>query len=167
MGYSSTIREAALHKLCAPFKPALASVAREFGINSDTLRRWRDAHKSQEVNLVNSMRQQDWSLEERFHAVIETNSMSEEELGEYCRRQGLHSNTLSLWRENCLNAIRKKTDDEGKIQTLSKELTSVKKDLRRKDRALAEASARLVLKKKASQLWGTDTEDEEEDEDDL
>jgi hypothetical protein len=37
----------------------------------------------------------------------------------------------------------------------------LEKEIHRKDKALAEASALLILKKKASILWGTDLEDEE------
>lgn len=165
MAYSATIREAALHKLCAPHKPSLSSVAREFGVGEKALRSWRDKRRqSLGGETLKRKRQQDWTLEERFQAVVETAHMDDEELGAFCRQHGLHSNTLALWRETCVNVIRKSSEDETEKEELKKQLKSVKRDLKRKDKALAEAAARLVLQKKAKALWG---EAEDEDEDDI
>jgi transposase-like protein len=113
--------------------------------------------------MVNkAVRQQDWSLEKRFQAVIETTNMNDEDLGAYCRRHGLHTNTLALWRENCLNALRKSVATDNEKAAIKAELKEVKRDLKRKDKALAEAAARLILQKKASELWGMEAENEED-----
>ncbi len=164
MAYSAAIREAALQKLCAPYKPSLSSVAREFGISPETLREWRKWRRPQMdgETVSKPKRQQDWSMEKRFQAVIETAGMSEEGLGTYCRRHGIHSNTLALWRENCLNAIRKSTRKDDEKAELKKKLKEANKELKRKDKALAEASALLLLQKKAKALWGTAPEDEDD-----
>ncbi len=156
MKYSPQVREAALRKLCAPHGPSLNSVARELGIAPGTLRKWRKfGHQKLEDRTVNQVREQDWSMEKRFEVVIETSSMSDEELGAYCRRQGLHVNTVALWREKCLNTIRNKDKTDREKATLKRELKETKKDLKRKEKALAEASARLILQKKAKELWGS------------
>ena len=99
-------------------------------------------------------RPQDWTAEEKFMAIMETAAMNEEELGSYCRRNGVTSEQLSLWKETCLASIRKgpKVDPERKI--LEKENKFLKRDLRRKEKALAETAALLVLKKKAAEIWG-------------
>lgn len=164
MAYSAATREAALQKLCAPYKPSLASVAREFGVSPGTLRSWRNwrQHKLEGDWVKKPKRQQDWSIEKRFQVVIETSSMSDDEVGAYCRRHGIHAETIALWRENCLNAIRKSDKDDGEKATLKQELKEVKRDLKRKDKALAEASARLILQKKAEAFWGTESGKEDE-----
>ena len=88
--------------------------------------------------------------------------MEDEELGAYCRRHGIHTHTLTLWRENCLNAMRKSVVADNEAAAIKAELKEVKRDLKRKEKALAEASARLFLQKKASELWGMEAEDEED-----
>lgn len=164
MAYSSDIREAALRKLSAHYRPTLNSVAREFGINPGTLRLWRDSGRRKQVGEMGNkaQRQQDWSLEKRFQALIETGHMNDDELGAYCRRHGIHANTLALWRENCMNAMRKNVALENELAETKAENRGLKRDARRKDKALAEASARLILQKKSEELWGMKAEDEDD-----
>jgi len=68
--------------------------------------------------------------------------MSEEEIGAYCRENGLYSFQLTAWKESFMSL---KTEDKNQ---------SLKQDIKRKDAALSEASALLILKKKASMIWG-------------
>lgn len=162
MAYSSELKEAALEKLSAHYRPSISSVAREFGISPRTLRSWKNwrKHRLGEEAVNKPKREQDWSLEKRFQVVVETTNMSEDELGAYCRRHGLHSTTIALWRENCLNTLRSKSEQDTEKQELKDELKAVKKDLKRKEKALAEASARLFLQKKMDDIWGNDPSDE-------
>ena len=107
-------------------------------------------------------RPQDWSAEEKFQAVMDSANLNEEELGAYCRRNGLHAEVLGIWRETCLTSIRKGPRVNPVEKALKMELKKVKRDLRRKDKALAEATALLILKKKAELIWGEEGEDEED-----
>ena len=164
MAYSSAIREAALRKLCASHSPSASSVAREFGMDPKTLQKWRKWGRNKpEEGSSKPMRQQDWSLEKRFQVVIETSSMNDEEIGAYCRRHGIHANTIVLWRETCLNTIRERSKDESETVALKVELKEVKRDLKRKEKALAEAAARLILQKKMKELWGSENENVDEE----
>lgn len=164
MAYSAELREAALEKLCADYRPSISSVAREFGINPRTLHRWQNwqRHKLGERTMSKPKREQDWSLEKRFQVVVETSNMSEKDLGAYCRRHGLHSATIALWRENCLKTLRSKSEQDTEKQELKEELKAVKRDLKRKEKALAEASARLFLQKKMDDIWERDPSDEDD-----
>lgn len=102
-----------------------------------------------------------WTPEEKLKALSETHGMSEEELGVYLRREGLHSHQLNEWREEILKGLApvarkpsvKKDERDEKIKALEREL-------RRKDKALAEASALLILQKKIDLIWGGKDEDE-------
>ena len=102
-----------------------------------------------------------WTAEEKLKAINETHAMSEEELGAFLRREGLHSHQLQEWREEVLKGLEsaprkslsKKDERDEKIKTLEREL-------RRKDKALAEASALLILEKKIDLIWGKKGEDE-------
>ena len=101
------------------------------------------------------------SAEERFAALVETHGMSDEDLGAWCRRHGLHSHELAQWRRDALAGAAPVADSsEGRAQTkrLRQENAALRKELNRKDKALAETTALLVLQKKARLLWGEDEE---------
>lgn len=104
---------------------------------------------------VKKRRPQDWSAEEKFQAVMETANLNETELGAYCRRNGLHTQILEIWRETCLTSIRKGPRINPAEKALKKENKELKRDLRRKVKALAEATALLILKKSGPDLGGS------------
>jgi hypothetical protein len=104
-------------------------------------------------------RPQDWTAAERLQALIETAGLAEEELGSWCRGHGLHTHHLTQWRRE-LTADR--FGDQASQQTLRalrEENRALKKALRRKEKALAETAALLVLKKKAESIWGEREDD--------
>ena len=95
--------------------------------------------------------------------MLETYAMNETDLAEYCRKKGLYKEQIDAWRSVCLNA---NTGELNQTKRLSKELkeekrrtNEIEKDLRIKEKALAEAAALLLLRKKARAIWG-DHEDE-------
>ncbi len=89
--------------------------------------------------------------------------MNEEELAGYCRQKGLYREQIIAWQQTCMQA-------NGKVFEASKQLNgqlkeekqrskTLERDLKKKEKALAEAAALLLLRKKAQAIWG-----EEEDE---
>ena len=98
---------------------------------------------------------------ERFEHVVATAKFDESERGAYCRERGLYSFQLQEWKEAFMasNKNDRKGVHEPEIKALRAENKALKSDLNRKDRALAEASALLILKKKAALIWG-DAEDD-------
>jgi transposase-like protein len=99
-------------------------------------------------------RPEDWKPEERLRAVVEAAGLKEAELGEFVRRSGLHEATLAEWRAAALDGLgpRKSSGKEGK------RVRELERELRRKERALAEAAALLVLQKKVHAIWGDEDE---------
>ena len=87
--------------------------------------------------------------------------MNEAELSTYCRRKGLFPEQIKDWKQLCLNANKplQTRANQAKLRRQAQENKQLKAELRRKDKALAETAALLVLKKKARQIWG-DPEDE-------
>jgi len=102
-------------------------------------------------------RPQDWSREERLNALIETAKFSEEELGAWCRQKGIHTHHLEQWRREL--AREQPNNKNSEFKKLKEEIKNLKKELGRKDKALAETSALLVLKKKADAIWGDQEDD--------
>ena len=99
--------------------------------------------------------------EEKLLAIIETASLSETELGEYCRRKGYYPEQIAGWRASVvlgLSAPPNKADRE-QLQQQSKMIKQLHQELNRKEKALAEMAALLTLKKKASEIWGEREDD--------
>ena len=103
-----------------------------------------------------------WTPEKKLQAVSETLSLSEESLGAYLREHGLHSSDLETWRSECLKSFRGpgRPRKDPKLAAIQKEKKSLERDMRRKDKALSEMTARIVLLKKSRLLWGVDEEGE-------
>lgn len=106
-----------------------------------------------------------WTPEEKLAIVLEAGGLSEGELGEFLRSKGLHASMLDEWRQQAIAGLRG-TPQTSKLQTDSKQVRDLKRELERKDKALAETAALLVLKKKAQAIWGDEDDDTEPKKDD-
>ncbi|MDQ6978161.1 MAG: hypothetical protein Q9M75_08600, partial [Ghiorsea sp.] len=99
-----------------------------------------------------------WSGEMKFAVLLETSSLNETELAAYCRKKGLYVEDLASWKAEAIHGYsRQNMADAGlkkDLQSMTKEAAKLKKELERKDKALAEAAALLILSKKASAIWG-------------
>lgn len=158
--HSEDFKEAVVAKLMNRGNRTIDEVCDGEGVGKSTAVNWMRARAS-----VGSMKKhktaKKWTATEKLKVINETHSLSEEELGAYLRREGLHSHQLNEWREEVLKGLApaarkpasKKDDRDEKIKLLEREL-------RRKDKALAEASALLILQKKIDLIWGNKDEDE-------
>ncbi len=155
--YSEEFRSQMVRKMIGP--PALSAFAlsHEVGVSQTTLSRWfRDASKVAPMSKrkkSGARRPQDWSAADKMAVVLEASSLSEEELGAFLRHRGLHQAQLEQWKAQMLQGLepparRSKTSPEAR------RLRALEREVLRKDKALAEASALLILKKKAAAIWG-------------
>ncbi len=101
-----------------------------------------------------------WSSRDKFNAVLETASLSEAEVAEYCRSKGIHTSQIALWREACMQANDWDRTSSAQLKSATKAANKRAKkletELLRKDKALAEAAALLVLRGKLNALFGED-----------
>ncbi len=105
-------------------------------------------------------RPQDWTAEEKLQAVIEAVGLPEAELGEFLRRQGLHEAQLQQWRDGVLAGLEQHPKRGSKKSSPeARRVRELERELARKDKALAEAAALLILKKKAQAIWGDEADD--------
>ncbi len=162
MNYSVGFREKMIEEGLHSGK-TLRVLAEEFGIGYSTLGKWlRDYRNTGVQPLVNKeKRPRDWTVEERFEALLETGQLNEEEIGRWCREHGVHTHQLSRWRQDAMVGTggQTATAEQAETRRLREEIRSLKKELRRKDKALAETAALLVLKKKAAAIWGEPEDD--------
>lgn len=162
--YPKEMKDAVVNRIISG-EESISDVCRDTGININTLYRWRDAAAKTGLSATTKYKQADkWSSRDKFTVVLETSNLNEIEFSEYCRKKGLYPEQVKEWREACMQANDGESEKAGKI---SKELREerrkkekLEKELRRKEKALAEAAALLVLRKKANAIWGTDEEDD-------
>jgi transposase-like protein len=108
-----------------------------------------------------SRRPQDFSSEEKLALVLEASQLDEEEaLGRFLRERGLHRATLERWRSQMLQGLAPPArTGHKKASPEARRVRELERELRRKEKALAEASALLLLKKKVAQMWGDEEDD--------
>ncbi len=165
MTYYSPERKAALLKmLLPPFNLSMAEVSRREGVSEISLYNWRKKVSAEGIAVSeNKQPSENWSAEARFAVVLETASLSQIELSEYCRRKGLYPEQVSAWRQACITGqqtvqTQQKVDRE-QARKDKKRIQDLERELHRKDKALAETAALLVLRKKLNDYWGTYNED--------
>lgn len=104
-----------------------------------------------------------WTSEDKFYAVMETATHTETELAEYCRKNGIYISELKEWITQCINANKSITENPKELKEVLKvekeKNKELEKELRFKEKALAETAALLVLRKKANAIWGDQEEE--------
>ena len=99
----------------------------------------------------------EWPAEAKFATVLETAALSEIELSEYCRRKGLYPEQVQQWRQACIlgqqSARTLQQAEKAQAKADKKRIRQLEQELRRKDKALAEAAALLILQKKLDAYW--------------
>lgn len=152
-----------------------AALAMETGIAQSTLSRWlrqastltgkkmEDDDTKRTTGEVDPRprRPQEWTAAEKLHAVSETSGLEAEALGAYLRRHGLHAETLEQWRADATAALEAPTE-RRRSTAEAKRIKELERELRKKEKALAETAALLVLRKKANALWGDGDDDTDE-----
>ena len=158
-------KEAILKKLLPPYSMSVKEVSEEEGISTATLYHWRQQLRRSGAAVPNSnTSSEQWSAQTKLAIVAETYSMTESELSQYCREKGLFPEQIQSWRSECMQGFKssKKQEAEAKKQAKADklEIKELKKDLRLKEKALAETAALLVLRKKLRAFYGEEPEDD-------
>ena len=158
MGHAVELREKVI-ELVLTGSQHQREIAKKYGIGLSTLQKWLREYRAEgKHNMVRKKekRPQDWTSQERLEALLETAGLSVESLGSWCRTHGLHTHHLEQWKQEAMSMNKNKLDItvQAEMKRLREENKQLQKELRRKDKALAEASALLILKKKVDTIWG-------------
>ncbi len=162
--YTREFKSSVLKRLEEPTKDTITSLSDELGVPKTTIYQWiKKEETDKSKTTINHKPTNKWTSEDKFHVVLETSSLTETELGEYCRRKGIYVDEVKAWRDQCLKANQATVEDPKELKEslkAEKELNKkLEKELRIKEKALAETAALLVLRKKANAIWG-DPEEE-------
>jgi len=150
---------------------SLLEVAKTLGVGHSTLSKWivksRNNEFDEQTNqsiisdMTKDKRPQGWSLEERFNMVLKCHSLDKETVSSLCRESGIYPHHLEQWKLDFVNGstTNSSAKDVSQMKILKTDNKNLKKELNRKDKALAETAALLVLQKKVNAIWGSDEED--------
>ena len=159
--YSKERKDAVIKRMMQPENAPVPMLVEETGISKVTLYDWRK-HAIAKGLVVpeDTQNPENWSAEYKFAVVLETAAMNQAELSQYCRKKGLFAEQIADWKENCLQGNATAADQskavQKQIRLAHKENKQLKRELRRKEKALAETAALLVLRKKMHAIWGED-----------
>ena len=154
--YSPEFREQALSKVYARKGRTINEVATELNMLPGTLKSWmRDAVREHKTPLPSAKRAEAWTPAERLLALNETHALDESGVASWCRERGLFAHQLTQWRDHFCqaNPVKAGADAQQELRTLKQKNQQLQSNLNRKDKALAEAAALLVLQKKFQALW--------------
>jgi len=165
--YSAEFKERLLAKVFSTHAPRPVELARKAGIPYATLNTWIYMAKKKHFiksDTVSKPPQDNGNAEAKFRAVFDTFQMKEEERGAYCRKHGFYTHDLDDWKKQVVELFSKekntvKKEQRTEVRQLSAENKQLKHELHRKEKALVEASALLLLKKKANLIWGEPEDD--------
>lgn len=174
MYYSASVRARMVRRMIGPNPIAQADLARETGIPQGTLSRWcrqagnlmpvprkkrtPEAATPTVVEAEKPKRPQDWTALERAEVVLKASRLAPQELGEFLRSHGLHRETLREWQTALEETLSAQAPRSSRALSDAKRIRELERDLARKDRALAETAALLILKKMAL-FWGDEDDD--------
>ena len=141
-----------LRRLVGPSAMSANALAQEVGVGQPLLSRWLRESRTIE-DMTPSRKKNARTGAERLRIVIAARGLSETELGALLRREGVHEAELTAWQvaaEAALNDVARRAPRSADAQRVH----ALERELRRKDAALAETAALLVLKKKVQAIWG-------------
>ena len=148
--YGQAYKDRAAARLLPPESAAVEVVAREVGVAVGTLGRWREDAQSRPA------RGRAWTAAARLEAVITTAALDEAGKSAWCRQHGVYPGELGKWRSSATAALAEPEEARATPQATRadrKRIKELERDLLRKDRALAETAALLVLSKKVAAIF--------------
>lgn len=157
--YPEERKQAVLRRMMPPENTPVQVLAQETGISDVTLYHWRKQARSGGLVVPGDGKNPEaWSPQDKFSVVLEAATLNEMELAEYCRKKGLYAEQIATWKQGCidgnLTAVEQARVAKEQARSARKEIKELKRDLRRKEKALAETAALLVLRKKMHAIWG-------------
>ena len=153
--YSQEFKDRAVARLLPPESASITTVSQEQGVSVGTLERWR-------AEALSKPAERGWTAAARLQAVITTATMEESERNAWCRAQGIFPSDLQQWRDSATTALAQPEEARASPQQTrddKRKIKELERDLRRKEKALAEAAALLVLAKKVSAIFHKEEEE--------
>lgn len=162
--YSQEAKEAIVRRMLPPTSVTISELCKETGVARSTIYKWKNDYRSKGITVPSDKSKSvNWSAKNKLAVVIETASLNAVELNEYCRHKGLYPDQVTQWKQSALlgyqHSDNNKKEQNRHSQEDKQKIKSLESEIRRKDKALAETAALLVLSKKFEAIWGGNEED--------
>ena len=153
--YSEAVRADLRWRMTPPQRQSVARISKELGIHVMTLHSWCKCWQHQgEVVPATQKVPEGWGTTDKFTVVMETAGLNTTESSSYCRERGLFPEQVDRWCQAAQDAnvqplltMSDQKDLQNRHQDDQREIKRLQQELRRKDKALAEAAALLIASK--------------------
>lgn len=157
--YSEGFKSRMVKRMAGAEGISAGALEREVGVTRVTLSRWlKEFSKVPSMSKKKSKKRGRRSASEKMRIVVEAAMLSDEDFGTLLRKEGIHETDLNEWRATIEEALKGSNRKKSKNTPEARKIKSLEFELRRKERALAETAALLVLKKK----WGAYLEEKDD-----
>lgn len=161
--YNESFKAEAVKKMLSGNQSVL-ELAKTLGVSDKTLYNWKNKYLKRSSTMPNAKHKQTtFTAEQKLAVIIETASLNQSQLSEYCRIRGIYLEQINEWKQaalsGCGNSKSRESISTDEAKANKKRIKALESELTRKDKALAEAAALLVLAKKCQLIWGVDEED--------
>lgn len=158
--YSEDFKKSIVRKILVPDSPGVTHVSEETGISLPTLYTWIRKLRGDVEMTLEGTNPGDRSILEKQELLLEASSVPQEEMGAWLRERGIHEEHLKLWKDEIRQMLKHNRNTERKeISDLKKKNKALEKELQKKEKALAEISTLMALKKKLEGIWFEPDED--------
>jgi transposase len=149
---------------------SVKDIANELSIGYSTLQKWivqtknhelesSDDLSTNEYSMKHEKRPEDWNSQEKLAVIIKCGALDDNRVSQLCREQGIYPHHIRQWTKDMIKSDASKTKTAPAASQMKRKIKALQKELNRKEKALAETAALLVLQKKVSHLWNQDGED--------
>jgi transposase len=159
--FSEDFKKSTVEKFLNRGNRSVKEIAHVAGVTTPSLYDWCEKF-GKTGDMKKSSKPNKKTPSEKLNIIIEYGNLAENLQGEFLRKNGLHEQTISEWKkqiESALSSSQKPSVDKSELVSEQKKVQQLEKEIRRKDKALAEATALLILKKKADLIWGSEEEE--------
>jgi len=150
--HSPDTKATALKRMQPPINDSITLIASSMNIAVATLYQWRDTAKQQGQFVGRNPHNDPYDPQTKLNAIVQTAGLNQAEIGAYCREHGLYPEQLQQWRQDMLTSLTERPisekDHQQRVKQLQQRTKQLERDLERKNQALAESAALLVLSKK-------------------
>lgn len=153
--YSLAFKQKMIERLTGKDALSASRLSRQTGVRQQNLSRWLEEARSLPVVASDTAPRRIWTVEQKARMLAEAANLSGDELCAYLEREGVRLVEFERWRVAL-------EEDGRQSSSTTKRIRKLERELARKEKALAEAAALLVLKKTISSLHCDEDDDTEE-----
>lgn len=147
--YSESFQKQAVEKFLNRGEKSAEDIAKELGVSTFSLYGW-----TKTMSRTGNMKKSSLMDADKFDAIISFLGLRDDKQGEFLRTRGFTTSQIASWKAEIKAKLDAKSNvSRGEVSLAKARIKELEREVRRKDKALAETTALLVLSKKLEALW--------------